>query len=418
MTLPLSFVLSTREPGKHRDDDNLYLDIRADRPAGGNWVFLYSFAGKARSIGLGGRRAEDREMAREAAEQAREKARDYRAMLRRGPAPREVLASESRAEEQARAACTTFSEAVRDLIDDRAPAWRNAVHAAQWRTTLGVYAGPILGTLPCAEIDTEAVLRVLRPIWAAKPETASRVRGRIEAVLDYAKVRGWRTGENPARWRGHLALILPPKAKLRPVVHHAALDWRQAPAFWARLQHQPGMGAAALAFAVATAARSGEVRLASWGELDLDDAIWTVPAARMKGGRVHRVPLSEAALSVLERVKATREAGDLVFPGAREGRPLSDMSLTAALRRMRLGDYTAHGFRSTFRDWSSECTSHAHAVCEQALAHAISSGVERAYRRGDLFDKRRALMDDWAQFLTLRPRPVEITRGRALQAVG
>jgi integrase len=242
-------------------------------------------------------------------------------------------------------------------------------------------------------------MAIIGPLWTAKPETASRVRGRIEAILDYAKVRGFRAGENPARWRGHLALTLPAKGKVRPVRHHAALDWRETPGFFADLMaRDSSMGARALAFAILTACRSGEVRLAEWSEIDLVAGLWTVPAARMKAGRLHRVPLSEAACELLSGLQAIRQSA-LVFPGQDPRRPLSDMTLTAVLRRMGRGDLTAHGFRSSFRDWCAD-TGQSSDAAEAALAHVAGSAVVRAYARTDLLEQRRRLMEAWAQFLT------------------
>jgi integrase len=242
---------------------------------------------------------------------------------------------------------------------------------------------------------------VLDPIWLTKPETASRLRGRIERILDFAKTRGWRSGENPAAWKGHLALTLPARSKVRKVEHHAALSWHDIGDFMRSLKDQPGIGARALRFAILTAARSGEVRGVRWREIDMSAATWVVPSERMKGGREHRVPLSELTLDILREMAEARVSNDseaLVFPGRDTGRPLSDMSLTAVLRRMGRGELTAHGFRSSFRDWAAETTAYPNELIEMALAHAIGDKVEAAYRRGDLFEKRRRLMDDWAAY--------------------
>jgi integrase len=255
--------------------------------------------------------------------------------------------------------------------------------------------------VPVAEVGTEAVLRVLQPIWQLKPETASRVRGRIEAVLDYAQARGWRQGENPARWRGHLAHMLPARARVARVEHHAALPWQEIWGFMARLRQHKATAARALEFTILCAARTGEVIGARWSEIDMENTIWTVPAERMKGGRAHRVPLSVAALAVLRHMLPLRPAGEedgFVFPGLRPGTPLSNMAMLKLLERMGHGDLTVHGFRSAFRDWCEEATHTPHAVAEAALAHAVADKVEAAYRRGDLFAKRAALMEDWAAF--------------------
>jgi integrase len=256
------------------------------------------------------------------------------------------------------------------------------------------------------DVDTAHVMAALEPIWCTKAETASRVRGRIESVLDYAKARGWRAGENPARWRGHVANMLPKRAKVQPVEHHAALPWREVGAFMAALREQSAMGARALEFAILTAARTGEVLCARWEEIDLVEGTWTVPSSRMKTGREHRVPLSAAALVLLRTLLPLRNSQNgFVFPGAREGRPPSNMLMAMTLRRMGRSDLTVHGFRSTFRDWSAETTNYPNHVVEQALAHAIGSAVEAAYRRGDLFDKRCRLMEEWATFCSRPDAP-------------
>ena len=378
MALSRMFIRASRTPGKHRDDDNLYLDVPANRQRGGRWVFRYTLGGKAKTIGLGGRSRDP--------EEVREEATRYRKWLERGIDPRDGLAEEERQAAAALARRTTFKQVAEAFLEVRSAGWRNAKHANQWRATLAAYAYPTIGDTAVTDINTPDIFGLLTPIWATKPETAGRVRGRIEAILDFAKVEGQRSGENPASWRGNLALMLPPRSKVRAVEHHAALDWRAGRAFMQRLLQQSEMGATALLFAILTAARSGEVRLATWDEIDLADKVWTIPAARMKGERTHRVRLSEPALAVLDRVKASREVGPLVFPGmntrAAKNAPLSDMTLTAVLRRMDRADLTAHGFRSTFRDWAAESTHYPNHVVEQALAHAIGNAVEAAYRRG------------------------------------
>jgi integrase len=246
-------------------------------------------------------------------------------------------------------------------------------------------------------VDTALVMKAVEPIWSIKPETASRLRGRIETVLDWATVRGYRQGENPARWRGHLDKLLPAKAKVRTVEHHAALPWKDLPKFMKALGAQPGIGARALEFAILTAARTGEVIGATWNEIDLASATWSIPKARMKAGREHRVPLNAGALRVLGEMKALRTS-DFVFPGGKADRPLSNMALLTTLKRMKRGDLTTHGFRSTFRDWAAETTDHPGEVIEMALAHVVANKVEAAYRRGDLLEKRKGLMEDWGRF--------------------
>lgn len=299
--------------------------------------------------------------------------------------------------ERSRAKALTFQAAAAALIASKRPGWRNAKHAAQWTATLTTYAYPKLGGLDVQAIDTTAVLEVLRPIWTSKPETASRVRQRLEAVLDYTTAMGARTGENPARWRGHLDHLLPKPGKVRRVEHHAALDWREAPAFLAELAQREGVAARALAFTILTAARSGEVRGMTWGEVDRAAAVWTVPAGRIKAGKEHRVPLTPAALALLGEPGAPEA---LVFASpTRPDRPLSDMTLLAVLKRMGRGDLTVHGFRSTFRDWVGEATAHPREVIEAALAHRLRDKAEAAYARGDLFRKRRKLMEDSTTYL-------------------
>jgi integrase len=396
-------------PARHSDGGNLYLAVTGAGAA--KWTFRYMIAGKAREMGLGA--FDDTTLA-----EARGKADTARAALRAGKDPVEARKAQAAAEARIanEAGERTFRRAADDLIADMAAGWRNPKHRAQWTATLTTYAYPALGSLPVGSIDAEAVVAVLRPIWERVPETGARLRGRIERVLDAARARGWRDGENPARWKGHLEHMLPKRSKLRAVVHHPALPWEQVPAFMTALRTEQGMAAAALEFAVLTAARTSEVRGMTWGEVDQDAKVWTVPGARMKAGAEHRVPLSSAALAVLQRVRIGVKVNpnELVFGGAKEGRPLSDMALSMLVRRMnepaggepadapprwrdRHGEpIVPHGFRSSFRDWAEEATHTPRAVSEAALAHTIRDKVEAAYRRTDLFDKRRALMDEWA----------------------
>jgi integrase len=288
----------------------------------------------------------------------------------------------------------TFADAAAALVESMSPSWRNAKHRAQWTMTLTVYCVPIAG-LAVSEIATDDVLRVLKPLWLTKPETASRLRGRIERVLDFAKARGMRSGENPARWRGHLDALLPKRQKLTRG-HHKAMAFDDVPAFMGKLREREGAAPAALEFAILTAARSGEVLGARWSEMDVDGAVWTVPANRMKGTREHRVPLSSRAVEILKSMSAVRTS-EFVFPGMKPEHPLSVMALEMVLRRMKI-DATVHGFRSSFRDWSGERTAFPREVAEAALAHLVGDEVERAYRRGDALDKRRGLMEAWASF--------------------
>ena len=275
------------------------------------------------------------------------------------------------------------------------------IHRQQWRQTLKDYVLPILGEQDVTALDTGAVMGVLEALWHTKPETASRVRGRIEAILNYASARGWRKADNPARWRGHLENLLPRKTKIAPVQHHAALPWRAVPEFIAALRSRQSMAARAVELAVLTAARSGEARGARWNEIDLGRKIWSIPASRMKSGRPHRVPLADSAITVLEGVALLRQDNDgLVFPGMR-GSPLTDTAVSKIAKLCAPGaELTLHGLRSSFRDWAGETTNHSREVIEQALAHRVGDAAEQAYARGDLFDKRRRLMDDWAAFCT------------------
>jgi integrase len=291
----------------------------------------------------------------------------------------------------------TFDGCAAAYIDAHKTGWQNAKHRDQWRNTLTSYASPMFGSLPVQAVDVGLVMKALESIWQTKPETASRLRGRIEAVLDWAKVRGYREGENPARWRGHLDKLLPAPSKVRKVEHHPALPYDELADFVAALRSQEGVAARALGFLILTAARTGEVIGSRWDEVDLEEKIWVVPAARMKAGREHRVPLSEAAAAVLEQMKQIRES-DFVFPGGKKGKPLSNMAMLAVLKRMDRGELTAHGFRSSFRDWAAERTNYPHEVAEMALAHTVGDKVEAAYRRGDLFQKRRQIMEAWARF--------------------
>jgi integrase len=337
---------------------------------------------------------------------AREKAAEARALLGAGGDP---LAERAAAEAERRARATraaeaiTFRAAATAFLAAHEAGWRNAKHRRQWGATLATYAFPAFGDLPVGEVALAHVLAAVEPIWRTKPETASRLRGRIESILDFATVRGWRAGDNPARWKGNLAALLPAKAKVRPVAHHAAMRWQDVPGFVADLAGRESVAALALRFLILTAARTGEVLGARWDEIDGD--VWTVPASRMKAGREHRVPLSPAALAIVARMAAVR-TGDVIFPGQRAGQPLSAMAATMLLRRMGQGAVTAHGFRSAFRDWAGEATAHPREVIEHALAHRLKDKAEAAYARGDLFEKRRRLMADWATFLAQRPADV------------
>jgi integrase len=377
-----------KEPGRYPVGGvaGLYLKVA---PSGSrSWVLRVVIAGKRRDAGLGG--YPDVPLA-----QAREKARKARDDVERGVDPIAQRAAALSAMISARGTETTFEEAAQKFIEAKANEWANAKHAAQWISTLGSYAFPVIGKLQVRDVTLSHVVTILEPIWTTKTETATRLRGRIESVLDWATVRGYRLGDNPARWKGHLDKILPKPGKIAKVEHHAALPADNMGAFMVELRKQNGIAAKALEFLILTAARSGEVRGATWSEIDLENRVWTVPAGRMKAKREHRVPLSDTALTLLSSLPQFAN-NDLVFVAPRGG-VLSDMTLTAVMRRMEV-DAVPHGFRSTFRDWAAERTNYPREVAEMALAHTIGNKVEAAYRRGNLFDKRTRMMDEWARF--------------------
>jgi integrase len=335
--------------------------------------------------------------------EAREKAAELRKRAKSGADPLAEREQAKRQQAAEAARVMTFKAAVDAYIAAHEASWKNPKHRQQWRNTLDAYAYPVIGAVAVADVDQAMVMAILDPIWRDKTETASRLRGRLEAVLDWATVRGYRKGENPARWRGHLQKALPARGKAQRVKHHAAIPFEAMPGFWQALQARAGAGADCLAFAILTLPRSGEARGATWGEIDMAEAVWTIPGERMKAGSVHRIPLSDEALVILEKrrkLAGDPGAGDLVFPSdMRKGAALSDMTLTALMRRMGYAE-TVHGFRSTFRTWADERTGHAYEVKEAALAHAVGDATVRAYARGDLFDRRRRLMADWARYVT------------------
>ncbi|HEY1798715.1 MAG TPA: integrase arm-type DNA-binding domain-containing protein [Stellaceae bacterium] len=409
-------VTKAKGPAVLHDGGGLYLRVAQNRkgrdggekPGAKSWVFRFQLDGKRRDMGLGP--FPDVSLA-----EARRRASEHRNQRRDGIDPLKAKVVQKQAQRLAEAKGRVFRECAIEFIEKNRAGWKNAKHRQQWENTLATYVYPTLGDLPVAAIDTELIVQVLDPIWSEKPETASRVRGRIEAVLDAATARGFRQGPNPAQWKGTLAHILPPRARVRTVTHHAALPFDQMPAFIAELREWPGMAARALEFTTLTAASTGEVLQARWGEIDLDAKVWTIPSGRMKAGREHRVPLSDAVLTVLENVRplALTICGEPaptapVFPGPRRALPMSNMTMLMLLRRMKRDDLTAHGFRSTFSDWAAERTAYAREVVEMALAHAIGNKVEAAYRRGDLFEKRRQLMEAWAYFVGTFPRSEKV----------
>jgi integrase len=328
---------------------------------------------------------------------AREKARQYRELLLEGIDPMEHRRGVIDVALLEAATVMTFKECALAYIDAHEAAWKNQKHVQQWKNTLTTYAYPVIGNLPVQGVDTGLVMKVLEPIWVSKSETASRVRGRIEVILDWAKVRAYRMGENPARWKGHLNTLLPSKSKVRRVRHHAALPYNQLGAFMVELRKREGFGALGLELTILTAARTGEIINATWDEIDLDDRLWTIPAERMKTGKKHRVPLSNPAITVLNKLRIAKMSG-FILPGKTKVHPLSNMAFLQTLKRMKRPNLTTHGFRSTFRDWAAERTAFPHEVAEMALAHAVGNKVEAAYRRGDMFEKRKRIMEDWADY--------------------
>ena len=375
-------------PGLHAVGGVAGLQLQVTTTGARSWVLRTLVGGKRRDMGLGGYPTVTLAGAREKARKARDEIRAGVDPIEAGKAARSALAA-------ATAAQKTFKQCALAFIDAKAPEFKNAKHLAQWTATLETYAFPVMGSILVRDVGLPHVLEVLNPIWTTKTETATRVRGRIEAVLDWATASGYRRGENPARWKGHLDKLLAKPRKVARVEHHPALKAAEMAPFMKRLRAMEGMGARALELAALTATRSGEVRGATWSEIDLESAVWTIPAERMKAGKEHRVPLSKPAVALLEGL--SREEGvELVFPAPRGGM-LSDMTLSACMRRMKL-EAVPHGLRSTFRDWAGEHTNYPREVAEAALAHVVG-GVEGAYARGDLFEKRRRLMADWATFL-------------------
>lgn len=385
----LSVARLSKKPGLYNDGAGLCL--RVTPPSACSWVLRYMLDGKAREMGLG--RYPDISLA-----EARLIAAEARKLKATGIDPianREAVRTKGRLE---KAKSVTFRYCAEGYIAARKDSWKNAKHADQWAATLETYAMPLMADFPVQSIDVGMVHKVLEPIWSSKTETASRVRGRIESILDWATVREFRTGDNPARWKGHLENLFPARSKVQKVEHHPALPYTQMGAFMALLKAQEGNGALAMQFTILTAGRTREVTEAQWKEFDLDAGVWTIPDTRMKAGRKHRVPLPKAAVAILRVRQKLGDKSPFVFPGSKRGKPISNMAMLQTLRRMERDDLTVHGFRSTFRDWAAEQTAFAREVAEAALAHTIGDKVEAAYRRGDLFEKRRKLMDAWATY--------------------
>jgi len=379
-------VRNMKNPGLYGDGLGLYLQVSQWETK--SWVFRFMLDGRARKFGLGAIHTVSLSEARQAALEARAK-------VRKGIDPIEESKAGRASKRLEDAKAMTFRQCAEAYIAANSSAWRNAKHAAQWTTTLETYAYPIFGALPVAAVDVGLVVKALEPIWQTKTETASRLRGRIEAVLDWATVRGYRVGENPARWKGHLAQILPAKSRIAPVKHLGAMAYVDLPPFMSDLRGSPGIVARALEFVILTACRTGEALGARWDEIDIARRIWVIPANRMKAKREHTVPLSDRALAILADLP--RDGGGFVFPGAHANRPLSPAPMLLLLRTMRGPGPTVHGFRSTFRDWAGDATSFPRELAEQALAHAIGDKAEQAYRRGDALERRRKLTAAWAR---------------------
>ncbi|NTY41299.1 tyrosine-type recombinase/integrase [Burkholderia diffusa] len=396
-------VRQEKTPGYYADGGGLYLQV--SKSGTKSWIFRYSRNdvltknGKRKhtDIGLGSYLGVSLEV-------AREKADGMRRAIANGEDPLAM-----RQADRARiAAKMTFTECATAYIEAHKHGWKNEKHVDQWTNTLATYAGPFIGKKDVALVDTHDVMRVLEPIWTEKNETASRVRGRLEKVLAWATTRGLRSGENPARWKGHLDTLLAKPSAVQKEEHHAALPYDELGEFMERVRAMEGVAARALEFGILNASRTSEIIGAHWGEIDLDAKLWMIPGERMKMKKEHRVPLSKRAVSILREMESVRH-GDFVFPGMREGSGLSNMSLLAVLKRMGRPDLTVHGFRSTFRDWAAECTNFPRELAEKALAHAVRSEVEAAYQRGDLLAKRGKMMDAWAAYCSKKRESGTVT---------
>ncbi|MGH1590799.1 tyrosine-type recombinase/integrase [Methylobacterium phyllosphaerae] len=380
-------VARLKTPGMYGDGHGLWLQVTGK--GGKSWILRYKIAGRAREMGLGS-------CATWSLAEARERARECRKLTSEGVDPIEVRKVKRQEAALEAAKAITFRTCAEGYIEAHKAGWRNAIHAAQWPSSLENHVYPAIGDLPVQAIDTASVMKVLEPIWTTRSETATRVRARIESVLDWAATHGYRRGENPARWRGHLQNLLPKRSRVKRVQHYAALPFKEMPAFMAGLRGQDSIPARALEFTILTAARSGEALGTRWSEIDMDAGIWTIPAERIKSGVEHRVPLSVPALAILAKMRGHN--GTYVFPGSRSRRPLTDKMARDVLVKMDRAGLTVHGFRSSFRDWAGECTAFPRDLAEMALAHTVGDATERAYRRGDLFEKRRELMDAWAAY--------------------
>ncbi|MBI78663.1 MAG: integrase [Rhodospirillaceae bacterium] len=381
-------VEAVKEAGQIGDGGGLYLQI--SKSGSKSWLFRFMINGRSREMGLGSLKAVS-------LSKAREKAAFCRSSVAEGIDPIEARRKERERNFVQAPTNLTFEDAADAYIATHESGWKNAKHASQWHNTLAADAFPVAGQLPVADIDTEVVMQILKPIWTLKPETAGRLRGRIERILDWATVSGFRQGQNPAQWRGHLENLLPAKSRIHNVKHHPAMAYNEVGDFIRQLRERGGVAAQALEFLIYTAARTSEVTGALWDEFDPDPGIWTIPGSRTKVGKEHRIPLAERPLQIVRDLRSFT-SGDFVFPGGKPGKELSDMAMLSVLRRLEIKQ-TVHGFRSSFRDWAAEQTQFPREVAEQALAHTIGNKVEAAYLRSDLFEKRRHLMNLWANYL-------------------
>ena len=389
-------VRNKRKPGHFADGGGLWLQVT--KSGAKSWIFRYSRGTNPNSIN-GHRKSYDMGLGSLhtiSLADARSTATDYRKMLLNGLDPIKQRNQGRLKDAFESASSKTFDECAAAFVKAHKADWKNVKHAEQWENTLETYASPTIGKLPIQAIDTALVLNVIEPIWSEKTETASRLRGRIESVLNWATTRGYRKGDNPARWRGHLDNVLPNLRRRQHIEHHAALPYKLVGKLIHDLREQEGTAAEALEFTILTLARTSETIGAEPAEFDLGARTWNIPGARMKAHKPHRVPLSARALAIVSA--RIEKGGKFVFPGRDKDKPLSNMAMLKLLERMERGDITVHGFRSSFRDWAAECTNYPREVCEMALAHAIGSDVEAAYRRSDLFEKRRRLMNDWAKY--------------------
>jgi integrase len=388
-------VSRARKPGYWGDGGGLYLQVTGIKAK--SWIYRFMLAGRRREMGLGPYPAVS-------LADARAKAARARSLVKQGRDPIDVRDSE-------RGQSLTFDEAAKQFIESNEKAWRAAAHRAQWRISLATYASPVIGSMLVRDVGLTQLKAILEPLWYEKPETAFRLRGRIERVLDWATVNGHRSGENPARWRGHLDKVLPALSQVHKVKHFAAVPIDEVGAIYHRLRNSKAMSALALRFIILTASRAGEVAGMKWHEIDLGGRLWTLPSERAKTRKAHRVPLSDEAIGIVESARKIA-TGEFVFPGWANGRPLALKSFRRRLKAAGGGSATVHGFRSTFRDWTSERTNYPRDVAEMALAHVIENKVEAAYRRGDLFERRKMMMEDWANFVSLPPSDKIVPFGR------